>query len=41
MQGDTYTIAVDVKVESGTVLPTLFINSVNSYKQLQGTILQN
>ena len=39
--GDTYTISCDVKVESGTALPTLFINSGNSYKQLQGNIKQN
>lgn len=37
--GDTYTISCDIKVTSGTVLPTLFINSGNSYKQLRGTII--
>lgn len=36
--GDIYTISCDVKVESGTKLPSLFINSGNSYKQLQGDI---
>lgn len=39
--GDTYTISCDVKVENGTTLPTVFINSGNSYKRLQGTIIQN
>lgn len=39
--GDTYTISCDVKVENGTTLPTIFINSGNSYKRLQGTIIQN
>ena len=37
--GDIYTISCDVKVESGTKLPTLFINSGNGYKQLHGTII--
>jgi len=32
--GDTYTISCDVKVENGTTLPTVFINSGNSYKRL-------
>lgn len=39
--GDTYTISCDIKVESGTRLPTLFINSGNGYKQLQGNIILN
>lgn len=39
--GDIYTISVMVKVESGTTLPTLFINQGNGYKQLKGTIVQN
>lgn len=39
--GDIYTVSVMIKVESGTVLPTLFINSGNAYKQLKGTIVQN
>ena len=39
--GDKYTISCDIKVESGTVLPTLFINSGNGYKQLQGNIILN
>ena len=39
--GDTYTISCDVKVENGTTLPNVFINSGNSYKRLQGTIIQN
>ena len=33
--GDTYCISCDVKIETGTVLPTLFINSGNGYKQLR------
>ena len=33
--GNTYCISCDAKVEVGTVLPTLFINSGNSYKQLK------
>lgn len=37
--GDKYTISLDIKVESGTKLPTLFINGGNSYKQLLGTIV--
>ena len=40
--GDPYTISCDAKIESGTVLPTLFINGGNSYKQLNpvnGTII--
>lgn len=32
--GDTYTISLDVKVEEGSSLPTLFINGGNSYKAL-------
>lgn len=39
--GDVYTISVQVKVTDGTVLPTLFINGGNGYKQLKGTIVQN
>ena len=39
--GDIYTISVMVKVESGSTLPSLFINSGNGYKQLKGTIIQN
>ena len=39
--GDKYTISCDIKVEEGTVLPTLFINAGNAYKQLQGTIVLN
>lgn len=37
--GDSYTISVDIKVDEGTVLPTLFINGGNSYKQLKGNII--
>lgn len=40
--GDPYTISCDAKIESGTVLPTLFINGGNGYKQLKpvnGTII--
>jgi len=33
--GDAYCISCDVKIETGTVLPTLFINSGNGYKQLK------
>lgn len=33
--GDTYCISCDVKIETGTALPTLFINSGNGYKQLK------
>lgn len=33
--GDTYCISCDTKIESGTKLPTLFINSGNGYKQLK------
>lgn len=32
--GDTYTISLDVKVEEGSSLPTLFINGGNGYKAL-------
>ena len=32
--GDTYTISLDVKVEEGSSLPTLFINGGNGYKSL-------
>lgn len=39
--GDAYSISVDVKVASGTKLPTLFINTNNGYKQLQGDIKLN
>lgn len=39
--GDAYTISVDVKVEEGTTLPTLFINGGNGYKRLLGTIVLN
>jgi len=38
--GDTYTISCDIKIEEGTVFPTLFINSGNSYKQLGGVTLK-
>lgn len=34
--GDTYTISLDLKIEVGTKLPTLFINGGNDYKQLLG-----
>lgn len=34
--GDSYTISLDLKIEVGTKLPTLFINGGNSYKQLLG-----
>lgn len=37
--GDSYTISVDVKVDEGTKLPTLFINGGNSYKELKGDII--
>lgn len=33
--GDVYCISCDTKIESGTKLPTLFINSGNGYKQLK------
>ena len=33
--GDTYCISCDAKIESGSTLPTLFINSGNGYKQLK------
>lgn len=33
--GDTYCISCDAKIETGTVLPTLFINNGNGYKQLK------
>ena len=42
--GDTYCISCDVKIETGTALPTLFINSGNGYKQLKsvnGSIITN
>jgi hypothetical protein len=39
--GDPYTISVDIKVEEGTKLPTLFINNGNTYKQLLGDIKLN
>lgn len=39
--GDTYTISVEIKVENGTILPDIFINSGNSYKRLKGTIRIN
>jgi len=32
--GDTYTLSCEIKVESGTTLPTIFINSGNGYKRL-------
>lgn len=34
--GDNYTISLDLKIESGTKLPTLFINNGNGYKRLLG-----
>ena len=42
--GDNYTISLDVKVEKGNSLPTLFINGGNGYKPLQpvnGKIVTN
>lgn len=39
--GDTYTMSVEIKVENGTILPSIFINDGNSYKRLQGTIKIN
>lgn len=42
--GDNYTISLDVKVEEGNSLPTLFINGGNGYKSLQpvnGRIITN
>lgn len=36
--GDKYTISCDIKVETGTTFPTLFINGGNGYKALRGDI---
>ena len=42
--GDTYTISLDVKIEEGSSLPTLFINDGNGYKALHpvnGKVITN
>ena len=42
--GDTYTISLDVKIEEGNSLPSLFINNGNAYRRLQpvnGKIITN
>lgn len=42
--GDTYTISLDVKIEEGNSLPSLFINAGNAYRKLQpvnGKIVTN
>ena len=42
--GDTYTISLDVKIEEGNYLPSLFINNGNAYRKLQpvnGKIVTN
>ena len=38
--GDIYTISCDIKVEEGSVFPTLFINNGNGYRRLGGANLQ-
>ena len=39
--GEQYTVSMTMKAEGNTKPPTLYLNSTNGYKQLQGTLSNN